>query len=375
MVEKLDGLKIYTDGGSRGNPGPAAAGYLLVDSEGRQLEGRGIPLGTKTNNEAEYLSVCSALEAAGRYSPREITLFSDSELLVRQVNGDYKVKSKNIRPLFKRVVELLRVFDCWRVEHIVRERNEQADRLVNRALDFGEMVALEAARHLDEVAGADGGGREPIRLGVLISGGGRTLLNIDKCIKQGRINAEVSLVISSRSTVKGVERAREAGFNVKVIRRKDFADVGAFSGRLESELVKAGVELVIQAGWLCYWKIPQRYVNRVMNIHPALLPCFGGKGMYGHYVHEAVLKAGCKVSGCTVHFCTNEYDKGPIIIQRVCPVEQNDTADSLAERVFGQECIAYPLAIELFERGELVVHNGVVKKKSALQGNKPATGG
>ncbi|MHC4325004.1 MAG: phosphoribosylglycinamide formyltransferase, partial [Planctomycetota bacterium] len=136
-----------------------------------------------------------------------------------------------------------------------------------------------------------------------------------------------------------------------------------FSKRIEEELVAANVDLVIQGGWLCLWKIPDRYENRVMNIHPALLPSFGGKGMWGHHVHEAVLKAGCKVSGCTVHFCTNEYDKGPIIVQRTCKVENKDTPDTLAARVFEQECIAYPKAIELFTEGKLSVENGITKIK------------
>ena len=100
-----------------------------------------------------------------------------------------------------------------------------------------------------------------------------------------------------------------------------------------------------------------------MNIHPALLPGFGGKGMWGHFVHEAVLKAGCKVSGCTVHLCTNEYDKGPIIVQRCCPVKNDDSPETLAARVFEQECIAYPLAIKLFAQGRLLVDGGVVKIK------------
>jgi len=126
-------------------------------------------------------------------------------------------------------------------------------------------------------------------------------------------------------------------------------------------LKEAGVDLVIQAGWLCLWHIPQEYDSRVMNIHPALLPSFGGQGMWGHHVHEAVLKTGCKVSGCTVHFCTNEYDVGPIIVQRSCAVADDDDADSLAERVFEQECIAYPEAIRLFCENRLAVEKGIVK--------------
>lgn len=101
-----------------------------------------------------------------------------------------------------------------------------------------------------------------------------------------------------------------------------------------------------------------------MNIHPALLPAFGGKGMWGHNVHEAVLAAGCKVSGCTVHFCTNNYDEGPIIIQRCCSVKDDDTPDTLAERVFKEECIAYPDAVQLFIENRISVHGKIVKIKS-----------
>jgi formyltetrahydrofolate-dependent phosphoribosylglycinamide formyltransferase len=182
--------------------------------------------------------------------------------------------------------------------------------------------------------------------------------------KQGRLNAEVALVISSRSTAAGVERAKNAGLDVKIIRKKDHPDIDEFSERIERELAAANVDLVIQGGWLCLWKIPARYENCVMNIHPALLPSFGGQGMWGHHVHEAVLKAGCKISGCTVHFCTNEYDKGPIIVQRSCPVKDNDSPDTLAARVFEAECVAYPQAINLFATGRLFVQDGVVKVKS-----------
>ena len=125
-----------------------------------------------------------------------------------------------------------------------------------------------------------------------------------------------------------------------------------FSEQLVAVLDDAKVDLVVQCGWLCLWEIPKRYANKVMNIHPALLPAFGGQGMWGHHVHEAVLAAGCKVSGCTVHFVTNEYDKGPIIVQRSCAVLADDDADTLAARVFEQECAAYPQAIRLFSRGQ-----------------------
>ncbi|MDD5459370.1 MAG: phosphoribosylglycinamide formyltransferase [Phycisphaerae bacterium] len=194
-----------------------------------------------------------------------------------------------------------------------------------------------------------------MRLGVLLSGGGRTLINILDYIKQGRLNAEVSVVISSLSKVAGIQRAKGAGLDVEIVRKKDYPDIEGFSGQIEKILAAANVDLVIQAGWLCLWKIPPKFENKVMNIHPAILPAFGGQGMWGHHVHEAVLEHGCKVSGCTVHFCTNEYDKGPIIIQRVCEVKDDDTADTLAARVFEQECIAYPQAIALFADNRLVI--------------------
>ncbi len=200
-----------------------------------------------------------------------------------------------------------------------------------------------------------------IRVAVLLSGSGRTLANIIELNAAGKLSARIVTVISSRSTVKGVQIARDADIPCEVIRTKDLPDVDEFSASIVELLDAAKVDLVIQAGWLCYWKIPDRYIGRVMNIHPALLPSFGGAGMWGHHVHEAVLAAGCKVSGCTVHFVNNEYDEGPIILQRTCDVAETDDADSLAVRVFEQECIAYPAAIQLFAEGRLQVIDNCVK--------------
>jgi len=356
-------LIVYTDGASRGNPGPAAAGFVLKDSAGAQLQTRAFFLGQTTNNIAEYTAVIKALEAAKQLPVEEITLFSDSELLVKQINGEYRVKSQKLKDLFRQTIELLGGFKHWQVQHIAREKNEHADRIVNQALNLGydlqdspaySSVSKETAKS----------SKKPIRLGVLISGGGTTLMNILEYIKTGRLNAKIPLVISSRSTVAGVEKAKNAGLNVKIIRKKDFPNIEQFSESIKAELIAAKVDLVIQAGWLCLWKIPDEFTNRVMNIHPALLPSFGGKGMWGHKVHEAVLNTGCRISGCTVHFCMNEYDKGPIIIQRCCQVEDDDSPESLAKRVFRQECIAYPQAIKLFAEGKLLVRNGKVKIKS-----------
>ena len=344
---------IYTDGGSRGNPGPAAAAFVLADENGKKLAAKAFFLGTATNNVAEYTAVLKALEAAKQLGTEDLTIYSDSELLVRQLNGQYKVKSQNLKGLFQQSMNLLDEFKSWQVKHISRDKNTEADELVNQSLDRRQDVEHKCRPSTSDI--------KPIRLGVLISGGGRTLLNILEYIRHGELNAKVAVVISSRSTVAGVDRAKKAGLTVKIVRKKDYSNVDDFSKSIEQDLTAAKVDLVIQAGWLCLWKMPSQYENRVMNIHPALLPSFGGKGMWGHHVHEAVLKTGCKVSGCTVHFCTNEYDKGPIIVQRCCPVEEADNPDILAERVFEQECIAYPYAIKLFAEGRIRVKDGRAK--------------
>jgi folate-dependent phosphoribosylglycinamide formyltransferase PurN len=112
---------------------------------------------------------------------------------------------------------------------------------------------------------------------------------------------------------------------------------------------------------MCFYKIPDHYLGKIMNIHPALLPSFGGKGMYGHFVHEAVLEMGCKITGCSVHFADNVYDHGPIIVQRTCPVLEDDTPDTLAARVFDEEKEAYPHAINLFAEGRLVIEGKRVR--------------
>src|SRR5207302_6934776 len=127
----------------------------------------------------------------------------------------------------------------------------------------------------------------------------------------------------------------------------------------------AGTQLVALAGWLSLLQVPPRYDHRIMNIHPALLPSFGGKGMYGHRVHQAVLDYGCKVSGCTVHFVDGSYDNGPVILQRTCAVMDNDTAEDLAHRVFDEECIAYPEAIRLFQQGRLRIEGRRVRITTA----------
>jgi len=199
-----------------------------------------------------------------------------------------------------------------------------------------------------------------LRLGILLSGGGRTMVNISEAIERGELDAEIVCVISSRSHVAGVDRAKALGIEPHIVRKKDFSNLESFSERLVEIFTEAKVDLVCQCGWLCLWQLPGALEGKVMNIHPGLLPKFGGQGMWGHHVHQAVIDAGESQSGCTVHFVNNEYDAGPIILQRTCPVRPDDSADSLAERVFEQECIAYPQAISLFAQNRLSVKSNPV---------------
>ena len=254
---------------------------------------------------------------------------------------------------YRDCMDVLLGFSSWKVTHIYRDDNKKADKLANKAMDAKRDVVLKGKKPAT--------GKKLLRIGVLLSGGGTTMVNIQKEIDAGSLNAKIVQVISSLSTVRGVDLAKGMQLPLEIVRRKDFSDVESFSDRIAEVMDAAKVDLIVQAGWLCLWRIPETYENKVMNIHPALLPSFGGKGMWGHHVHQAVLKAGCKVSGCTVHFVTNEYDTGPIIVQKGCAVKDDDDADTLAARVFQQECKAYPQAIKLFAEGKLKVKNGIVK--------------
>jgi phosphoribosylglycinamide formyltransferase-1 len=193
----------------------------------------------------------------------------------------------------------------------------------------------------------------PINLAVLISGSGTTLQNLIHRIADKSLNARISTVVASRSGIKGIDRARAADLSCHVVDRKTSANLGEFSRSVFDICRRSKLDLIVLAGWLCLLEIPREFEKRIMNIHPALLPKFGGKGMYGHHVHEAVLAAKCEVSGCTVHFVDGTYDTGPIILQRICPVLPTDTRDVLAARVFEEEKIAYPAAIRLFQENRL----------------------
>ncbi len=197
--------------------------------------------------------------------------------------------------------------------------------------------------------------RPPLRLAALISGGGRTVLNLQNAIDLGALNAQIALVIASRPRLSGIDRAKARGLMTKVVDRSRYSTPAEFSDVVWKAVRAADVDLVCLAGFLSKLAISEDFRGRVINIHPALLPSFGGAGMYGHHVHEAVLARGCKISGCTVHVCDDTYDNGPIIVQRACPVLEADTPDTLADRVFEQECMAYPEAIRLIAAGRVIV--------------------
>ncbi len=192
-----------------------------------------------------------------------------------------------------------------------------------------------------------------LRIAVLISGAGTTLKNLIDRVAAGTLGAEVRLVVSSHPRAGGLDFAREAGIPALVIESREFADTVGFSRAIFAACRDAEAELVVMGGFLKHVLIPAEFVGRVMNIHPSLIPAFCGQGFYGARVHAAVVEAGVKLSGCSVHFVDDQYDHGPLILQRAVPVHEADTPASLARRVFAVECEALPEAIELFAEGRL----------------------
>jgi len=195
------------------------------------------------------------------------------------------------------------------------------------------------------------------RIAVLVSGGGRSLEHLARTIARGELDARIALVVSTSETAGALERATRLELPSLVV------DAGPRSPEQYSSLVfsaieQAGCELVVLAGFLRLLHIPEPWLGRVLNIHPSLLPAFGGKGYYGARVHAAVLDHRCHFSGCTVHYVDNEYDTGPILLQRCVPVEPGDTVESLAARVFAEECIALPQAIRMHFATELPCGRG-----------------
>ena len=191
----------------------------------------------------------------------------------------------------------------------------------------------------------------PFRIVALVSGGGTTLQNLIDRQAAGRLAGQLVGVVSSRADAYGVERARRVGVPVTVVEKRG----AGFAERVWAAVRAFAPDLVCFAGWLHLLPIADDFRLRVLNIHPSLLPAFGGKGMYGRRVHEAVLTYGAKVSGCTVHYADDTYDTGPILVQKCVPVEEGDDSDTLAARVFTAECDAYPEAIGLIAAGRVRV--------------------
>lgn len=194
-----------------------------------------------------------------------------------------------------------------------------------------------------------------VRLGILVSGGGTTLENFFERIEQGTLNAQVACVVSSSPKAYALERAAKRGVPSAAVKRSDYETMEEFSDAIFEILEGHNVELVTLAGFLKLIRIPQKYIGRVMNIHPALIPSFCGDKMYGTRVHSAVVERGVKVTGCTVHFADNVYDHGPIIIQKAVPVYDTDFPQDVQKRVFEMEKEAYPEAINLYAVGRLKI--------------------
>jgi phosphoribosylglycinamide formyltransferase-1 len=194
----------------------------------------------------------------------------------------------------------------------------------------------------------------PIRLAVCVSGGGTTLQNLVDRIADGRLRAEVVQVVASRPGIGAIARAERSGIPVAVeVRGK--RTVSEFSAGVFEPIRRQGADLVVLGGFLSLLEIPPDYRGRVINVHPSLIPAFSGRGFHGPTVHQAAIDTGVKVSGCTVHFADDTYDTGPIILQRPVPVLDDDTAETLAVRVFEAESEALPEDIILYAAGRLQV--------------------
>ncbi|HRV81670.1 MAG: phosphoribosylglycinamide formyltransferase [Planctomycetes bacterium] len=182
---------------------------------------------------------------------------------------------------------------------------------------------------------------------ILVAGTGRHLDHLARLSAQSELPLDIRLCISHRPGVRALELARQHGIASLVVDPERKLGPEALSSEVFQALDEQGIETALLAGFLRFLPIPAAWQGRVLNVHPSLLPAFGGQGFYGDRVHQAVLDRGCKVSGCTVHYVDNVFDHGPILVQRVCPVWPDDTAHDLADRVFEQERIAYPDGIRL----------------------------
>ena len=200
-----------------------------------------------------------------------------------------------------------------------------------------------------------------LRVGVLLSGEGTSLENLLEQIDAGRVPAKVVAVLSSKEGAGGLARAERRGIPALAVPRKRHPDVKEFNDRIHAALEPHDVDLVALLGFLSPFEPRERYAGRAINVHPALIPAFSGKGYYGDRVHAAVLERGVKVSGATVHFVDDHYDHGPIIGQRAVAVREDDTPDSLRDRVVAAERELVPEAIRWFAEGRLRIENSRVR--------------
>ena len=203
-----------------------------------------------------------------------------------------------------------------------------------------------------------------LNIGVLVSGGGTNLQKLIDAQQAGKIeNGAIRVVVASRADAFALERAKRAGIEAIVLCRRDYPDVESYSEALIHALQARDVDLVVLAGFLTITgdNFIKAYENRIMNVHPALLPAFGGRGFYGLHVHEAVLARGCKLTGATVHFANEVCDGGPIILQKAVEVKDGDTPETLQRRVMEEaEWVLLPQAVSLFCEGRLQVKDGKV---------------
>ena len=209
-----------------------------------------------------------------------------------------------------------------------------------------------------------GDGMRKTRIAVLVSGGGTNLQALIDAENRGELGAgEISLVLASKPGVYALERAANAGIENMVLARKAYADADAYTKALVNTLVTAKIDLVVLAGFMIIIgeEMYQQFPNRILNVHPALIPSFCGQGYYGLHVHEAALAKGVKVSGATVHFVTPECDAGPIVLQKAVEVKEDDTPETLQKRIMEQvEWKILPEAVRLFCDGRLTVKNDKV---------------
>ncbi|SQB97941.1 phosphoribosylglycinamide formyltransferase [Clostridium paraputrificum] len=195
------------------------------------------------------------------------------------------------------------------------------------------------------------------KIAVLVSGGGTNLQSIIDAVKVGELDCKIEMVISSKDGVYALERAKKAGIDTYVVSKKEYGENQ--SNRI-LELTEGKVDLIVLAGYLSILdgEILDKFKNRIINIHPSLIPSFCGPKMYGLHVHEAAIKKGVKVSGCTVHFVNNEVDGGAIILQEAVPVYFEDSAEDLQKRILVKEHLLLPKAIKLISEGKVNVIDG-----------------